>query len=66
MGSDPHQLNKNFRGDSPWSVVRARVFAQRWLTEKAGFFAEAIHSRISLFDDGGNAAKFALAASSAL
>jgi hypothetical protein len=42
-GSDARQLNRNFRGDSPWSTVRARVFAQRWLTEKAGFFAEALY-----------------------
>ena len=42
-GTDSRQLNKNFRGDSPWSTVRARVFAQRWLTEKAGFFAEALY-----------------------
>ena len=42
-GADTRGLNKNFRGDSPWSAVRARVFAQRWLTEKAGFFAEALY-----------------------
>jgi hypothetical protein len=42
-GNDTRLLNRNFRGDSPWSTVRARVFAQRWLTEKAGFFAEALY-----------------------
>lgn len=42
-GKDSRGLNRNFRGDSPYSQVRARVFAQRWLTEKAGIFTEALY-----------------------
>lgn len=42
-GEDTHGLNRNFRGDSPYSQMRARVFAQRWLTDRAGIFTEALY-----------------------
>jgi hypothetical protein len=42
-GTDTRKLNLNFRGDSPYSQIRARVFAQRWFTDKAGVFTEALY-----------------------
>jgi hypothetical protein len=40
-GADTRGLNRNFRSDSPFSQIRVRVFAQRWLTERIGVFTEA-------------------------
>ena len=41
-GSDARGLNRNFRGDSPFSPVRTHLFASRWLTERAGVFTEVL------------------------
>jgi hypothetical protein len=40
MGSDDRGLNRNFRSDSPFSVIRARLFAQHWVNDRAGIFGE--------------------------
>jgi hypothetical protein len=40
--ADTRGLNRNFRNDSPYSSVRARVFAQHWLTDRIGVFAELL------------------------
>ena len=44
--ADDRGLNRNFRGDSPFSLIRARLFAQRWVTDRIGVFTEV------LFDEG--------------
>lgn len=46
-GSDYRGANVNFRGDSPFNSIRARLFAQRWLTEEIGVFAEVLFDRES-------------------
>jgi hypothetical protein len=40
VGKDERGLNRNFRGDSPFNLLRARVFGQHWLTERVGVFVE--------------------------
>ncbi|MGH7477324.1 MAG: hypothetical protein ACRELD_13710 [Longimicrobiales bacterium] len=40
---DTRGLNLNFRGDSPFSTLRMRLFAQRWITEDIGVFAELLY-----------------------
>ncbi|MEX1181973.1 MAG: hypothetical protein WEF86_01975 [Gemmatimonadota bacterium] len=40
-GADERGLNRNFRLDSPFSQIRARLFAQHWLTDDVGVFMEA-------------------------
>lgn len=37
---DERGLNRNFRGDSPFSELRARLFARHWLTDRIGVFTE--------------------------
>lgn len=40
---DKHtQVNMNFRGDDPFSTVRARLFARNWLTEDVAIFTECL------------------------
>lgn len=46
-GSDDRGLNMNFRGDSPFNVIRGRLFAHRWLTDRIGVFAEVLFDRVS-------------------
>jgi hypothetical protein len=46
-GSDYRDANTNFRGDSPFNSMRARLFAQRWLTDEIGVFAEVLFDRES-------------------
>ena len=41
--SDTRGLNLNFRGDSPFSTLRMRMFAQRWITPEIGVFAEVLY-----------------------
>lgn len=41
-GSDERGLNRNFRSDSPFSPLRARLFAQHWVSERAGVFGEIL------------------------
>lgn len=40
---DTRGLNLNFRNDSPFSSIRMRLFAQRWLTPRIGVFAELLY-----------------------
>ena len=41
--ADTRGLNRNFRNDSPFSSVRARLFAQHWVTPRIGVFAELLY-----------------------
>lgn len=45
--SDDRGLNQNFRGDSPFNTIRGRLFAQRWLRDDIGVFAEILFDRVS-------------------
>jgi hypothetical protein len=40
---DTRGLNRNFRNDSPFSSIRARLFAQHWVTDRIGVFAELLY-----------------------
>lgn len=41
-GADDRGLNRNFRGDSPFSEIRARLFASHWITDRIGVFTEVL------------------------
>ena len=41
--ADVRGLNRNFRNDSPFSSIRARLFAQHWVTPRIGVFAELLY-----------------------
>jgi hypothetical protein len=41
--TDTRGLNRNFRNDSPFSSIRARLFAQHWVTPRIGVFAELLY-----------------------
>ena len=41
--TDTRGLNRNFRNDSPFSSIRARLFVQHWVTPRIGVFAELLH-----------------------
>ena len=41
--ADTRGLNRNFRNDSPFSSIRARLFAQHWVTPKVGVFTEVLY-----------------------
>ena len=41
--TDIRGLNRNFRNDSPFSSVRARLLAQHWVTDRVGVFAELLY-----------------------
>ena len=41
--ADTRGLNRNFRNDSPFSSIRARLFAQHWVTPRIGVFAEFLY-----------------------
>jgi hypothetical protein len=40
---DTRGLNRNFRLDSPYSQLRLRLFAQHWVTDRIGIFAELLY-----------------------
>ena len=44
-GSDDRGLNRNFRGDSPFSEIRVRLFYQHWVTDRIGVFAEVLFDK---------------------
>lgn len=46
-GENNRGLNTNFRGDSPFNVIRGRLFAQRWVTDEIGVFTEILFDRAS-------------------
>jgi hypothetical protein len=46
-GSDDRGLNRNFRLDSPFNQVRARIFTQHWVNERAGIFGEILFDNLS-------------------